>query len=345
LKEHEKSQKVKRRDQGDLKVQANAEMAQLLHQEELAELERIQRERAGKEEASIAALYNEYDDIRASIDADALFAAKLQQEEREQFTIEEREIRPAGGSRRKSLGRKRTGHKQSRESAKRQKLDDAAESDDEETTDYEQEKEELRLSLKIVPNDDDEVYYEPQSKKFPIVDFEYQLLGRLEGKDIDERFRDHPLEGYDLVHTLFINGTPMEINMLVEKKYPLIKELLEKMLNLQLEAEEENFNEWILDNCNVKEEYAKDIGNPYSRRFDEYNRVFNNEIEHLSNEYILRTGKKGYILDDEWEKCRQNNMKTDEAWHDEGYEEDEIWRSGDEKTNYEPPMSMLKLLK
>ncbi|GJY79846.1 hypothetical protein Tco_0485647 [Tanacetum coccineum] len=30
------------------------------------------------------------------------------------------------------------------------------------------------------------------------------------------------------------------INMLVEKKYPLIKKLLEKMLNLQLEAEEES---------------------------------------------------------------------------------------------------------
>ncbi|GJZ20073.1 copia protein [Tanacetum coccineum] len=42
------------------------------------------------------------------------------------------------------------------------------------------------------------------------------------------------------VHTLFMDGTPMEINMLVEKKYPLIKELLEKVLNLQLEAKEEN---------------------------------------------------------------------------------------------------------
>ncbi|GKB62917.1 hypothetical protein Tco_0919103 [Tanacetum coccineum] len=41
------------------------------------------------------------------------------------------------------------------------------------------------------------------------------------------------------VHTLFMDGTPMEINMLVEKKYPLIKKLLKKMLNLQLEAEEE----------------------------------------------------------------------------------------------------------
>ncbi|GJX67080.1 hypothetical protein Tco_0302807 [Tanacetum coccineum] len=42
------------------------------------------------------------------------------------------------------------------------------------------------------------------------------------------------------IHTLFMDGTPMEINILVEKKYPLIKELLEKMLNLQLEAEEES---------------------------------------------------------------------------------------------------------
>ncbi|GJS65841.1 hypothetical protein Tco_0680405 [Tanacetum coccineum] len=40
------------------------------------------------------------------------------------------------------------------------------------------------------------------------------------------------------VHTLFMDGTPMAINMLVEKKYPLTKELLEKMLTLQLEAKE-----------------------------------------------------------------------------------------------------------
>ncbi|GKC78824.1 hypothetical protein Tco_1129598 [Tanacetum coccineum] len=47
-------------------------------------------------------------------------------------------------------------------------------------------------------------------------------------------------EEIQTVDTLFMDGTPMEINMLVEKKYPLIKELLEKMLNLQLEAEKES---------------------------------------------------------------------------------------------------------
>ncbi|GJR27767.1 putative ribonuclease H-like domain-containing protein [Tanacetum coccineum] len=185
---------------------------------------------------------------------------------------------------------------------------------EEEAAEYEKEKEELRLSLKIISNDDSEVDYEPLSRKFPIVNWEYQLLGKMEAKDmyvykltradgsssyhgdtqaflrrldrqdlndlyrlVQERFQDHPLEGHDLllwgylrmifypdekdelwmnqldwkllrwklyesygVHTLFMDGKPMEINMLVEKKYPLIKELLEKMLNLQLEAEEES---------------------------------------------------------------------------------------------------------
>ncbi|GKC29970.1 putative ribonuclease H-like domain-containing protein [Tanacetum coccineum] len=140
-----------------------------------------------------------------------------------------------------------------------------------EAEEYEKEKEELRSSLKIISNDDSKVNYEPLSRKFPIMNWEYQLLGKMEAKTY------HPLEGHDLllwedlrmifdpdekdelwmnqldwkllrwklyescgVHTLFMDGTPMEISMLVEKKYPLIKELLEKMLNLQLEAEEES---------------------------------------------------------------------------------------------------------
>ncbi|GKF65795.1 hypothetical protein Tco_0192312, partial [Tanacetum coccineum] len=95
--------------------------------------------------------------------------------------------------------------------------------------------------------------------------------------------------------------------------------------------------EWILDSYDFEEEYGREIGNPYSRRFDEYNRMFNNEIEHLSNEYILRIGKKGYVLDDVWEKYQQNYRKTNESWHDEAYKEDEMWRIRDEKTEYDPP--------
>ncbi|GKC13850.1 hypothetical protein Tco_1010632 [Tanacetum coccineum] len=75
------------------------------------------------------------------------------------------------------------------------------------------------------------------------------FLRRLDRQDLNDLYRINQLDWKLLkwklhencgVHTLFIDGTPMEINMLVEKKYPLIKELLEKVLNLQLEAEEES---------------------------------------------------------------------------------------------------------
>ncbi|GKB74076.1 hypothetical protein Tco_0935488, partial [Tanacetum coccineum] len=71
----------------------------------------------------------------------------------------------------------------------------------EEAAEYKKEKEELRSSLKIISNDDSEVDYEPLSKKFPIVNWEYQLLGKMEVKDmlVQERFQDHPLEGHDLL--------------------------------------------------------------------------------------------------------------------------------------------------
>ncbi|GKG46700.1 hypothetical protein Tco_0501546, partial [Tanacetum coccineum] len=54
-----------------------------------------------------------------------------------------------------------------------------------EATEYEKEKEKLRLSLKIIPNDDSEVNYEPLSRKFPIVSWEYLLLGKVDAKDIE----------------------------------------------------------------------------------------------------------------------------------------------------------------
>ena len=42
------------------------------------------------------------------------------------------------------------------------------------------------------------------------------------------------------VHSLIIDGEPMRVNMLVEKKYPLSKGVLKQMLDLKLEAEEES---------------------------------------------------------------------------------------------------------
>ncbi|GJZ22166.1 putative ribonuclease H-like domain-containing protein, partial [Tanacetum coccineum] len=82
--------KVKRKYQGLAQIESVAELAHRLHEEELAKIERIQKEKAAQEEVSMVVIYEEYDTIQASIDADALFVAKLQQEDREQYAIEER---------------------------------------------------------------------------------------------------------------------------------------------------------------------------------------------------------------------------------------------------------------
>nr|GEX34094.1 hypothetical protein [Tanacetum cinerariifolium] len=71
-----------------------------------------------------------------------------------------------GGSRKKTVAKKMI-VANDEESAKRQKLKDVTE--EEATAEYEKEKEEFRLSLKIIHNDDIEVNYEPLSRNFPIV--------------------------------------------------------------------------------------------------------------------------------------------------------------------------------
>nr|GEV23648.1 hypothetical protein [Tanacetum cinerariifolium] len=74
-----------------------------------------------------------------------------------------------------------------------------------------------------------------------------------------------------------------------------------------------------------------------SFRVDGYKKIFDNEIEQLANEYDLRIGKKGYVLDDVWEKCEQIHGGTMYSWHDKGFKEEEQWESGIEKTDYDPP--------
>ncbi|GKD81376.1 hypothetical protein Tco_1348215, partial [Tanacetum coccineum] len=49
-----------------------------------------EKKRLAKEEATKAAFTNQYDFIQATLNADKILAEKLQEEEREKFTIEER---------------------------------------------------------------------------------------------------------------------------------------------------------------------------------------------------------------------------------------------------------------
>nr|GEY80882.1 hypothetical protein [Tanacetum cinerariifolium] len=51
---------------------------------------------------------------------------------------------------------------------------------------------------------------------------------------------------------------------------------------------------WVLDSFDIKVNYGKTRDDPYSRRFDEYKKVFDNEIVQFANEYDLRIGNKGF---------------------------------------------------
>ncbi|GJW05334.1 hypothetical protein Tco_1564190 [Tanacetum coccineum] len=87
LEEPEPAKKMTRSDFNAAHIARDAEIARQLQVDLQAEVE---RERQREEEASKSAIPETYDEVQAGIDADALFAAKLQQEEREGYTIEER---------------------------------------------------------------------------------------------------------------------------------------------------------------------------------------------------------------------------------------------------------------
>ncbi|GKB10699.1 hypothetical protein Tco_0844622 [Tanacetum coccineum] len=72
--------------------------------------------------------------------------------------------KPVGGSRKKTLARKRVGEKQSKESTKRQKMEDDTE------------KEELKAYLDIVPGDEFAMKFESLATKYPIVDWKTHIL-------------------------------------------------------------------------------------------------------------------------------------------------------------------------
>ncbi|GKC28114.1 hypothetical protein Tco_1035408 [Tanacetum coccineum] len=145
---------------------------------------------------------------------------------------------------------------------------ESAKSDEEAAADYEHEKEELRMWLTVVSDEEETVDPNILSAKYLIVDWESQNLGSVDMEDLhvykiirsdgntsyhkslskDEIWsnqQDWTLISWKLyescgVHTLLMDGTLTCFNMLVEKRYPLIKERLQKMLNWKLEAEAES---------------------------------------------------------------------------------------------------------
>ncbi|GKB90278.1 hypothetical protein Tco_0962550, partial [Tanacetum coccineum] len=147
--EPEKPVKVKRRDQGLAQIESDAELAQRLHEEELAELDRVQKERQKQEEATGAALAEEFDEIQARIDADHELAVILTHEEQEKYIIEERAILLAEFFEHDDYLPQTYGQQQAESTKKRPRADFEKESSKKQTLeeDNDAEKEKLRDSM------------------------------------------------------------------------------------------------------------------------------------------------------------------------------------------------------
>ncbi|GKB99414.1 hypothetical protein Tco_0985551 [Tanacetum coccineum] len=183
------------------------ELAQRLHEEELAEMDRAQKERQKQEEATSVALAKEFDEIQAIIDANHELAVRLTHEEQEKYTIKEiaRLLAEFFERRKKQLAAERAeairnkpptrtqvrnmmitylkhmdddSQQQAESTKKRPRADSEEESSKKQKLeeDYDAEKEELRDSMDVVSMDDVAIDVESLATKYPIVDWKTHIL-------------------------------------------------------------------------------------------------------------------------------------------------------------------------
>ncbi|GJT64610.1 hypothetical protein Tco_1016090 [Tanacetum coccineum] len=148
--------KIKMRDQGDLQVQADAELAQRLHEEELAELEIAQQERQRQED-----------------DTDAALAKELYEKEKRWID----DFHPMDTETIKDSEKKV-------DSSSKPEEQESPKSDEKAAADYEHEKEELRMWLTVVSDEEEIVDPKILSAKYPIVGWKSQNLGNVDMEDL-----------------------------------------------------------------------------------------------------------------------------------------------------------------
>ncbi|GJV86495.1 hypothetical protein Tco_1530433 [Tanacetum coccineum] len=153
---------------------------------------------------------------KARVEADEELTRKLQAEERDKYCeVDQAKMLQVESSKRRSR------EDFDEESAKKQQLED------------EVEKEELRACLDIVPGDDVAMDVESLATN--------KMLNDLDRQDVMDLHRLVKERLFDScgVHVLLMD-TGVAIHMLIEKKYPLIQEMLSKILNRRLEVDHES---------------------------------------------------------------------------------------------------------
>ncbi|GJY18754.1 hypothetical protein Tco_0390245 [Tanacetum coccineum] len=230
--EFEKPEKVKRKDQGLAQIESDVELAQRLHEEELAELDKAQKKDNSKKKLLVltheeqekytieegARLLAEFFERRKKQLATERVEAirnkptkRTQLYEREKKWIDE--FKPIDDdSQQQEESTKKTPRADSEEeSSKKQKLEE----------DNHAKKEELRDSMDVVPRDDVAIDVESLATKYPIVDWKTHILNenmmyyqiiRADGSSKNYKIFNEMLDDFDRQYVI-------DLHRLVNERY------------------------------------------------------------------------------------------------------------------------------
>ncbi|GKC94665.1 hypothetical protein Tco_1160107, partial [Tanacetum coccineum] len=266
------------------------ELAQRLFEEEQAQFEkeqRIAREKAAEQEAKDVALIKQMEDVQARMDADELLAERLQQQEREQFTVDEqaRMLVDLIAERKKffaaqELNKLETSHqpelnsgtkcgkkddsssKQTESIKKRPRAEHDEESVKKQKLEDEVEREELRACLDIVPGDDIAMDFESLAIKYPIIDSKTHILieniislqaGKRKVTAIEESEDLTSLSLDELIGNLKV------YEVIIKKDSEMVKGKREQNRSLALKAKQESSDEDSSTSDSLDEDYAMTV--------------------------------------------------------------------------------------
>ncbi|PWA58472.1 hypothetical protein CTI12_AA397670 [Artemisia annua] len=65
------------------------------------------------------------------------------------------------------------------------------------------------------------------------------------------------------------------------------------------------FVEWMIDSYSEESDAPEEYDDPFERSFEKFKSEFEIEVLQLLDDYGLKIGVKGYMLQDVWEKCER----------------------------------------
>ncbi|GKD05510.1 hypothetical protein Tco_1180484 [Tanacetum coccineum] len=182
---------------------------------------------------------------------------------------------------------------------------------------------------------------ERKSMKGGGLSFTYFLLVRYEinqgdGLVWDNRYAEWCSENYIPGTSTLISILTQEDNKPRPRDYSFKEWVLIKVghNNISESVKKALLKLWLIDCFKGELGPAND---PRAKSFDDYKRMFDLEIDQLTDEYELGIGKKGHMLEDIWEYCEQVLGDNTYWWHDHGLEENERQESGLDIEEYDPP--------